>query len=35
MASEPKPGPDVSSFWEFVREQQRIYRSDPEAITWG
>jgi phenylacetate-CoA oxygenase PaaI subunit len=35
IASEPKPGPDVSSFWEFVREQQRIYRSDPEAITWG
>lgn len=35
MASEPKPGPDVPSFWEFVREQQRIYRSDPEAVTWG
>ncbi len=35
IASEPKPGPDVSSFSEFVRKQQRIYRSDPEAITWG
>lgn len=35
MAEEPGPSPEVPSFTEFIREQQRIYRSDPEAVTWG
>jgi|GEM_PF-1757706 1,2-phenylacetyl-CoA epoxidase catalytic subunit len=35
MGEEPGPSPEVPSFTKFIREQQRIYRSDPEAVTWG
>jgi 1,2-phenylacetyl-CoA epoxidase catalytic subunit len=35
MAVEPEPGPEVPAFVNFIEEQQRVYRSDPEAVTWG